>query len=841
MKKLWVTINSSLKIHHSKLKKMIGNYFKIGYRVLLRQKSYTLLNIIGLAIGIAVFTFIFLYIQSEIRYDRQWTDHKNIYRVTSKYNVDGKIENLALTPFRLAEDFRNEFPEVVLSTNMFFTDPSDINDVSSVKYQGEVFEIPDITLSEQNFFKLFDYNFLEGNPDSALSKPNSMVISSAIAREIFGDESAISKKLNTVVREYTVVGVFEKKCRPTHHNFDAIVSVSSIDKKGFERLKKDWYWLTCYTYIKIQDTVNIEDLAFRFNEYAEKEIAKSSKEEELEIDGYFINIFEPISNVHFNTDLQYDSPSNINVKYLYIFGIIAAFILLTASINYINLATARSLKRAKEIGMRKVMGAHKRQLFFQYISESVILTFISFILAMSLVEFLMPQFNQLVGKNLTLVGSIFSGGGIIFGIILLLMILILALIGGSFPAFVLTSFNPASVLKGNYFISGRFGKQQFSAGLMRRFLVTVQYVVSIGMIVSTFIIYAQMNFLKSHDLGFEEENIIVINTPHDTTFKHRFRKFIKALDKDNSILEVSSAMNVPGYTGGKMFFYVGDTSKQNIQTLNYYGVGYNYFELLKAPILKGRHFSVTPSDDTINSYIINEAAVKFLNLDTAVGSIINVAYEDRLQGGKIIGVVKDFNFSSLHNDVQPLVFLLVPKRARYVLVKFKDNNKAAAMQHVRKVWEKYNEGSFLHYTLLETKLESLYHGDKKMLSLFIYFSVFVIFISSLGLYGLSSFLIQQRTKEIGIRRVLGGSEKQIMMMLAMVYLKVVMFAGIIASVIVYFLITTWLNTFAYHVAINGWYFVAGILITLTIAFTTVLIRSFKVIHESPSVSLNYSG
>ena len=731
--------------------------------------------------------------------------------------------------------------EVVLSTNMFFTDPADINDVSSVKYEGEVYEIPDITLSGPNFFKLFDYPFLEGNPDLALSKPNSMVISSRIARKIFGAKSAIGKKLKTVIREYTVVGVFEKKGRLTHHNFDAIVSVSSLDTAGLNRLKQDWYWLTCYTYVKLSDTANIEDLAFSFNEYADAERKKVLEEENLEIDPYFTNRFEPVSSVHFNTDLQYDSPSNIDASFLYIFGIIAAFILLTASINYINLATARSLKRAKEIGIRKVIGAVKRQLVFQYISESVILTFISFILAMTLVESFMPQFNLLVGKNLTLVDSIFSGEGIIFGIILFFIILALAIIGGSFPAFILTSFNPATVLKGNNFVSGKFGKQQISAGLMRRFLVTVQYVVSIGMIISTFIIYSQINFLKSHDLGFEDENIVVINTPDDTTFTHRKVKFMDALAKDNSILEVSSAINVPGYTGGKNLFYVGDTADHNIQTLNYYGVGYNYFELLKASLLKGSLFSKSHNIDSINSYIVNEAAVDFLKLDTVIGTKLHISYEQGIRSGEIIGVIKNFNFSSLRQNVEPLVFVLDPERVRYILVKFKDNEQDLAMMHIQKVWKKINEGSFLHYTLLETKLESLYNIDRKMLSLFIYFSVFVIFISSIGLYGLTSFLIQQRTKEIGIRRVLGGSELQIIIMLAKVYLRIVLFAGLIASVIVYFLMYNWLNTFAYHITINGWYFVAGILITFTIAFITVLIRSFKVIHESPSVSLNYSG
>ncbi len=820
---------------------MLGNYFKIGYRVLKRQKSYALLNITGLAIGIAVFTFIFLYIQSEIRYDTQWSDYQNIYRITSKYTVDGKTEKIALTPFRIAEDFRKEFPDVVSSTNMFFTDPSDINDISSVTYQDEVFEISNITLSDQHFFSIFDYTFLEGDKDSALSKPNTMVISSSIAAKIFGNEPSIGKKLSTVVREYTVVGVYEDCNIPTHHNFDAIVSVSSLEKRGYDRLKKDWYWLTCYTYIKIEDTSNMGQLIFRFNEYAEKERRLSSKDELLDIEGFFTTNFESVSNVHFNTSLKYDSPSNIDITYLYIFGIIAAFILLTASINYINMATARSLKRAKEIGIRKVLGASKNQLVFQYISESIIITTISFVLAMSLVEFLMPQFNQLIGKNLTLVGSIFSGDGIIFGSILMIMIFILALIGGSFPAFVLTSFNAASVIRGNHFILNKFGNQQFSAGIMRRFLVTIQYIVSIGMIISTFIVYAQMDFLKSHDLGFDEENIIVINTPHDTTFRHRFNKFMVAIDKDDAIIEVSSASNLPGYTEGKMIFYIGDTSDQNAQSLNFYQVGDNYFELLHAPLIKGRHFSGFSSKDTINSYIINEAAADFLGMDSIIGTKLNISFERNFEAGEIVGVIKNFNFSSLHRDVEPLVFLLNPNMVRYIIVKFKDNKHDEAMMHIHNVWKKYNEGSFLHTTLLETKLESLYNRDKKMLSLFVYFSVFVIFISSIGLYGLTSFLIQQRTKEIGIRKILGGSEIQIMFMLAKVYLRIVLFSGFFASIIVYFLMTNWLNTFAYHITINGWYFIIGILITLLIALSTVLIRSLKVVNESPSVSLNYPG
>lgn len=820
---------------------MLGSYFKTGIRVLLRQKGYTFLNIAGLALGITVFTFIFIYIQSEIRYDRQWSDYKNIYRITSEYSVDEKVEKIALTPFRLAADFMAEYPQVISATNMFFTDPSDINDVSSLTYKDIVYEIPNITVSGSNFFEIFDYNFVEGNAESALTNPNTMAISSETAYMIFGKECAVGKTLQTVVREYTISGVFEKKCTPTHHNFDAIVSVSSLGEDNLKRLRNDWYWLTCYTYIKVDDTTNAENLELAFNEFANKKREEILQEEGATMEAYFLNKLEPVSNVHYNTTLQYDSPTNADISYLYIFGIIAGFILLTASINYINLATARSMKRVKEIGVRKVIGASKKQLVFQYLSESTIITLIAFVIALSIVELLMPQFNILVGKELTLVKSIFSGDGMFFGIILLILILLLALVGGSFPAFILTSYKPATVLKGNSFIIHKHGIQRFSASFLRKFLVTIQYIVSIGLIISTFIIYAQMDFLHSHDLGFDKKNIIVINTPDDTTFTKRMPKFLKKLKEDSSIQGVSAAMNVPGYTESKMLFYVGDTLNQNIQALNYYNVGYNYFELLKASVVKGSHFSYNLFKENYNHYIINESAAEFLNLDTVIGSKLSISFDNNFEEGEVVGVVKNFHFSSLHREVEPLVFLLNPTRSRYIMVKFKDGHQEDALAHIRTVWNNYNKGSYLHYTTLETKLESLYKGDNNMLSLFIYFAVFVIFISSLGLYGLTSFLIQQRTKEIGIRRVLGGSEIQIITMLAIVYIRIVLIAGIISSTIVYYLMDAWLDTFAYHIAINGWYFIGGIALTLFVAFATVYVRSFKVVREKPSIALNYSG
>lgn len=820
---------------------MLGNYFKIAYRILLRQKGYTILNILGLASGIAVFTFIYLYIQSEINYDHQWSGYQNIYRVTSEYNVDSNIDKIALTPFRLSSDIKKEFPEVQYATRMFFTDPSDINDVSSVIYNNKVYEIPDITLSDSDFFKIFHYDFVEGSPDTALNHPNTMVISTDVAKEIFGDQTAIGKKLSTVVREYTITGVFDKSCYASHHNFDAIVSVLSIDKNARQKLLDDWYWMTCYSYIKVEDTVNREALENRFNNYAHIKHREHLESVDAHLEGYFFYRMEPVADVHFNTDLQYDSPTNSDIRLLYIFGIIAAFILLTASINYINLATARSLKRTKEIGVRKVLGAYRKQLIFQHISESVIITGLSFILAMSVVELLIPQFNILFDKELTLVGSIFSGEGWYFGVLLLLLMIVLAIIGGSFPAFILSSFKPSVVIRGNSFLVGKNGKQYKTAGIMRKLLVAIQYIVSIGMIISTLIIFAQLIFLNSHDLGFEKDNVLVINTPDDTTFNKNLKPFIDDVVKIDEIQKVTFAYNVPGYTGGKQMFYIGDTSLRDMHTLNFYTVGPDYFELLKTPLVEGSFFNTEVMDTSVNNFIVNEKAVAYLELDNPVGELINITVDRGVRKGKIIGVVSDFHFSSLREDVEPLVFMLDTIRARYILVKHKEGREKEALVSIQNVWNKYNKGIFMRYIPLDKKMESLYSNDKKMLSLFMYFSIFVIFISSLGLYGLTSFLIQQRTREIGIRRILGGPDSKIIFMLVRFYLRVVLTSGVITSFLVFYLMTLWLNTFAYHISLSIWYFVGGIAISYVIAILTVLMQAIKVVKKSLSESLNYIG
>lgn len=811
---------------------MFFSYLKIGFRILYRQKSYSLLNIIGLSMGIAVFVFIYLYVQSEFRYDKHWDNSENIYRVTSDYNLNDNSELVALTPYLLSGRIQNNFPDVEYSTKIFFTDPSDVNDMSSLIYNNKVFELPDITLGDSNVFNVFDYYFVEGNARNALVKPNSIVISTQAAAMIFGKEKALGKKLNTHIREYTITGVFEKAFRPTHLTFDAIVSINSLPEKDVELLSDDWFWMNSYTYVKLKDGVDVRNFEFELNEYSIAEIRKFIEKEEININGYTSFYLEKIADVHFNKSLLYDNPGNIDKLYLLVFGLIAGFILLTASINYINLATARSIKRAKEIGMFKVLGAVKKQLSLQYISESLILTTVAFIIALSLVEVLMPQFNKLVGKDLTLIGSLFSQQGIIFGSILVLLIFILSIISGIFPAFVLAYLKPVNALRGDKILFSKNSNQHYSGGILRKFLVTIQYVVTIGMIISTIIIFQQMMFLKNYELGFNSEDVMVINLPQDTAFSQRSGDFIKEIQNSNFVEQTTLAGNVPGYTAGRRMFFTEDSS--NIQSINYFMVGHDYFKLLEIPLVEGRFFSKKIDIDKTPKFIINQAAADTLHMLEIIGGSLKTTSGI---SGAIVGIVRDFRFSSFYTSIEPLVIILSDKRARYTLVKIKKGKHDEALAHISKVWNKYNKSQYLHYTYLDNKLKSLYSGDYKMLSLFIYFSIFVIFIASLGLYGLSSFLIEQRTKELGIRKVLGGSANNILLLLVKDYLKLVLLAGFIASPVVYLLMGKWLKMFAISIEMNVWYFIIGILSSLLIAFSTVFIRVYRVIKQSPSLSL----
>ncbi len=815
---------------------MWGSFFRMGFRVLTRQKNYFFLNLAGLTIGIVAFVFIYLYVENALYYDRSWNNYPNIYRVNETYSTGGKAERMALTPYLLADTLKNNFPEILQSTRLFFTDPSDKNDVSSVNYQGKMYDIPNLTIGDARVFKIFNYRFTEGNPDSCLVHPNSMVLSTAMKQKIFGNTPALGKKLTTSIRTYTVTGVFDNTNRPSHLEFDAIISITSLDKHEQKQLSANWFWMNCYTYAEFADTVNVREFTRRVNYFADTAIGSYVQQQKIKISGYMHLAFQPIRKIHFSRELLYDSHSNINMTYLYIFVIVALFILLMASINYINFATARSLKRVRETGVRKVMGAFRKQLMLQYISESLIITFTAFVLSLSLVELMMPVFNNLVNRHITLVDSLFSGSGLVFGALLIVFMLLLALFSGSFPAFVLSTLKPVEVLGGRGLLFRSSKKHVLTTSGLRKLLVVVQYFVAIGIIISTLIITAQIHYVKTKPLGFDKKNVVAINAPADTSFRSRAANFITALKADTTIKQVATASSLPGYLTEKILVRPDDSAAGHLQTLDGFFVGYHSFDVLKIPFVAGSDFQQAKGNDTVEHFIINQAAVRFLKLKHPLGTYLYTPYTKK---GKIIGVVKNFNFSSLHQQVEPLIFILRPRFVQYIVVRINPGRKQEAMAHIQAEWNKYNKGYTMYYTFLDQKLDSLYRSDQKMLSLFVYFSLFVILISALGLSGLSSFLIEQRAKEISIRKVLGGSEKQIVLMLVKEYVLLVLVAGVLISPVVYFFIGKWLNSFAYHIHLGACYFIAGILLVLLIALVTVLLQALFMVRKRSVEALKY--
>ncbi|MBE0650700.1 MAG: ABC transporter permease [Bacteroidales bacterium] len=815
------------------------NFFKTSLRILVKQKGYTLLNLLGLITGLVAFVFIYLYIQNEISYDRGWKNYRHLFRLTAEYSTGDSLNKLALTSYPQAKILKKTFPEVLQSTRLFFNDPSDNNAVSAVRYEGKYYDIPYMTFADAQFFKVFDYTFTEGNPDSCLVKPNSLVISEAIKKQIFGSAPALGKKLQTSVRTYTVTGVFKKPSTPSHLRFNALISFSSLDKTELATLDSSLLFSTCYTYVRLAKNVNVKSFDTHVNKMMDTLVGDYIKKEKIEIGGGYYHVhFQPIYKIHFSKGLYFDSHTNNQIYYLYLFGIIAFFILLTASINYINLTTARAIKKARETGVRKVIGANRKQMLMQYISESLLLIFIAFFVALSVIELLLPKLNELVQQHIVLINSLTSGSGVIFGLILILIVFLLSLLSGSFPALVLYSLDPAAVLRGNNIVLANGKRRQLTTAKLRKVLVVFQYLVAIGMIIATVIISNQVHYVKNINLGFNQNQLLVVNSPPDTSFARREASFVATLKQGPSIKMVTSAANLPGYLTGRILFRVGNNSKSEVYTMNSYIVGKDYFKMLEIPIVKGRTFSQTMHDDSTENLIINEAAVKYLRLNdsNAIGATIQTPTGEK---GKIIGIVKNFNFSSLHQAIEPLVFMYRPQFPRYILIRYKENEKAQTLDYVMKTWDKFNPGYNIYYTSLKQKIDDLYGPDQRMLSLFIYFSLIVLFISLLGLYGLSAYLIEQRSKEISIRKVLGGSNNQILILLLKEYLALVVLAGALASPIVYFLIKNWLESFAYHINLSIFYSILSILFVCLISALTVLIQSNRILGKSPSEYLKY--
>jgi len=800
---------------------MIKNYIKIAYRNFWRNRSFSAINIFGLAIGIAVCFIILLFVQDELSYDRFNTNADRIVRVVFKASINGgKIFEANVMP-PTAQTLKNDYPEVEEATRLREMGKP------KVTFGNKTFKEGTFAFADPNFFKVFTLSFIKGDAKTALQQANSVIITEEMAKKYFGGEEAIGKVLDLNNHElYKVTGVIAALPSNSHFHFDLFGSMQNLSEA------KDPSWMSSgfFTYLLLKENYNYKNLEAKLPGMVEKymgpQIAQSmgmslsqfrTKGNEL---GFAL---QPLTDIHLHSNSNYELGPGGDIKYVYIFGAIALFVLLIACINFINLSTASASKRAKEVGIRKVMGSDKTELVKQFLLESVLLTFIALFIAFLLVQLALPVFNQLSGKGLSLGYAIkpwaaFLSLGLLVGVL-----------AGIYPAFYLSSFKPISIIK------GKLGTANKSMGL-RNGLVVFQFFISVSLIIGTLVVYQQMEFIHNKKLGYNKEQLLVL--PNSWALGKNEQLFKEQLLKDPRVVNATvSGYKPAGPTNNNNFLaYPEGRENQMMKTLRY-NVDEQYIPTLGMQMAAGRNFSKAFATDS-SAIIINEAAVKAFGLtNKSIGQ--NITWAKGHTGEKvnyhIIGVVKDFNFKSLHEQVTPLLMVLNPESG--LIFKVRPDDVSGLLSAMKQQWEKFNVEEPFTYSFMDELYNKTYSAEEKTGKILNIFTSLTIFVACLGLFGLAIYTTEQRTKEIGIRKVLGASVLQITNMLSKDFLKLVLIACVIAFPLSYWLMQKWLQDFAYRITISWWVFALAAVIALFIALATVSFQAVKAALANPVKSL----
>lgn len=785
---------------------MLKNYFKIALRNIIRHKVYSSLNIAGLAIGMACCILIMLWVQHELSFDRFHTNAPHIYRLTANAG-DFKA---AVSPAGMGEGLQAQLPEIRAVIRVSKPMPGLFEAGSNRK-----FEEKRVFFVDSNFLQEFSFPLISGNAATALQRPDGILITEAMAKKYFGTQDAMGKLIRVDNHDqFIVTGILANVPSNSHLQFDVILPMSFLAKTDYDLKEKRWGNFNFYTYLRLDKkatTASLPDLTGRIQQLFLRHEGKDSK-----IDFHL----QPLTDIHLHSDLQIDLPGHGNIQYVNIFFLVALFIIAVACINFMNLATARSANRAKEVGLRKVVGAARYQLVLQFLGESLIMSFFSLFVAILIVSIVLPAFNGLADKNLSL--HLLDGKPIAG---LLAIALITGLVAGSYPALLLSGFKPVKVLKGKL----RLGRGNL---LFRNSLVITQFVVAIILLAGTAFVYQQLQFIKNKNLGYEKSNLLYIQMTGEIWGKQQALK--TALQQSPLTSDFSVISDPPtALTTGTMDVQWAGKDPQSKVVIPSMDVDEHFVDLFKMKMLSGRHFTTTFNGDSSN-FVINETAMRLmgLNAGNAVGKLLD--YNDTK--GVIIGVVKDFNYKPLQYSIEPLV-LRLNRYGGVVVVRTSPGNTEATIKALSKVYAALNPAYPFSYNFLDKDLDNLYRGEQKMGSIFNLFAILAIFISCLGLYGLSAFMAEQRTREIGVRKVLGASVTGIVYLLSTGFTRLILVAIAIAIPLSWYGISRWLEGFAYHISINWIVFVLASLAVLVIAWITVSYESIKAAIARPAVSL----
>jgi putative ABC transport system permease protein len=802
---------------------MIKNYLKTAWRNLIKNKTFSLINIFGLSIGMAVCFMILMYVRDELSYDRYNNHADQIVRVVFNANMNGgKIdESGVMAP--VAQTMKKDYPEVLAATRILR------NGVSKISYKDKVFKDDEIAFVDPNFFKVFTLPFISGDAQNALLQPNTVVISKTVAEKYFGKEDAINKTLgvNNNSQFYKVTGVIKDMPDNSHFHFGIFVSMA-----GVEPAKSDsWMYGSFYTYLLLKDGTDYRKLQSKLPSMVERYMGPQIQRDmgmslaQFRTKGNELGFsLEPLPYIHLHPYTINEFEGGGNETYVYIFGAIAIFMLLIACINFINLSTASASKRAKEVGVRKVIGSGRIRLIIQFLIESALLVAIALIISFTIIKLSLPTFNMIAGKNLSLGFSANVVGGFIA------LGALVSIIAGIYPALFLSAFKPITVLK------GRLGGNNKRFGL-RSGLVIFQFFISVGLIISTIVVYQQMNFIQNKKLGYDKEQLLII--PNSYLLGKNEQSYKQTLLHDPRVVNVTlSGYKPAGPTdNNNAMAYPQGHDDLTMRTLEYH-VDDQYIATLGMKIAVGRNFSNNIASDS-TGLIINETAARAFgwNMPDAIGKIIIRVNSDRGTNVPyhVVGVVKDFNFRSLHEPVTPLLMNLSNQSG--LIVKVKTTDIQGLISTMRKQWDGYQTDEPFTYSFMDDLYNKTYAAEQKTGTLLNIFSVLTIFVACLGLFGLATYTAEQRTKEIGVRKVLGASVSQVAKMLSKDFIKLVFIACLVAFPLSYWAMHQWLLSFAYRIDISWWVFVAAAFSSLLIALCTVSFQAIKAAVANPVKSL----
>ncbi len=807
---------------------MFKNYIKIAFRNILKHKGYSIINIAGLTIGIACCLVIILYVKDELSYDRFHSKADRIYRVIEHVKIDGVGEESASMPFPFGETIPIEFPDAIEASVRFFNFQSPTLSLEYGTSGEKRFNEPRFYFADSNLFQIFDFELVRGNAETALDAPNSIIITESMVPKYFGNEDPMGKTMtfqNQV--NLQVTGIAKDVPANSHIQFDFLASFSTMRPFFGGQYPQNWYWNPCWTYVLLSEGVSPDYLESRFPGIIEKYFPQVIKDK--------TTIFmQPLTDIHLKSNLDYEMHPNSDESYVYIFSGIAIFILLIACINFMNLATARSANRSREVGMRKVLGAFRMQLVKQFIGESMLLSFISAVLAVIAVQLFLPIFNNFASKAIDMD---FFGDAVLL-LIIFLIALFVGAASGIYPALFLSSFQPATVLKGST-------TKGASNTFLRKGLVVIQFAISIILLIGTTILFEQLSFLQNKNLGFDKDRVIMVHA-YNTNIDTWYDAYKGQILQDTRVLNVTVMEEALGSKNQTATYQPeGSPNNQSHQIPRLLG-HFDFVKTLGMEMAAGRDYSKEFAADTLNSIIINEAAAKYFGWtpDEAIGKRIDQGnLQQQVLSRQIVGVIKDFNYASLHNTINPFILELPQNQfqmrffMRYIAVKLNTEDFQSTIAFLEEKFREVVPNRAFEYFFLDDNLNKLYEAETKMSKVFTAFSILAIFIACLGLFALASFTAEQRTKEVGIRKVMGASVIGIVGLISKEFVLLVLAANLIAWPLANFTMNYWLDTFAYRIYF-GWdtFFMSG-LIALVIAMLTVSYQAFKAANANPVDSI----